>query len=111
MSLAVVDARLEELSFKMLLEKIWVLNERLEKGSDTDGWRSYKMSSEMVTDNSDMVIFHLSDGLRSTTVAHEVQRVCVLSCRSCHLECTVRPIIVWRPCLLCCRFDSMEKSA
>ena len=32
------------------------------------------------------LIFHLIDGLLSTTAAHEVRRVGVLTCGSCHLE-------------------------
>jgi len=38
-----------------------------------------------------MLIFHLVDGLLSTTVAHEVRRAGVLTCRSCNLERSARP--------------------
>ena len=37
------------------------------------------------------LIFHLVDGLLSTTAVHEVRRVGVLTCGSCHLERSVRP--------------------
>ena len=37
------------------------------------------------------LIFHLIDGLLSTTAAHEVQRTGVLTCGSCHLERSARP--------------------
>ena len=37
------------------------------------------------------LIFHLIDGLLSTTAAHEVRRAGVLTCGSCHLECSARP--------------------
>ena len=36
------------------------------------------------------LIFHLIDGLLSTTAAHEVRRACVLTCGSCHLERSAR---------------------
>ena len=38
-----------------------------------------------------MLIFHLIDELLSTTAAHEVRRVGVLTCGSCHLERSARP--------------------
>jgi len=37
------------------------------------------------------LIFHLIDGLLSTTAAHEVRRAGVLTCKSCHLERSARP--------------------
>jgi len=37
------------------------------------------------------LIFHLIDGLLSTTAAHEVRRAGVLTCGSCHLERSARP--------------------
>ena len=37
------------------------------------------------------LIFHLIDGLLSTTAAHEVRRAGVLACGSCHLESSARP--------------------
>ena len=37
------------------------------------------------------LIFHLIDGLLSTTAAHEVWRAGVLTCGSCHLERSARP--------------------
>ena len=36
------------------------------------------------------LIFHLIDGLLSTTAAHEVRRAGVLTCGSCHLERSAR---------------------
>ena len=38
-----------------------------------------------------MLIFHLIDGLLSTTAAHEVRRAGVLTRGSCHLERSARP--------------------
>ena len=37
------------------------------------------------------LIFYLINGLFSTTAAHEVRRAGVLTCGSCHLECSARP--------------------
>jgi len=36
-------------------------------------------------------IFHLVDGLFSTTAAHEVPRAGIFTCRSCHLERSAQP--------------------
>ena len=39
------------------------------------------------------LVFHLVNGLLSTTAAHEVRRAGVLTCGSCHLERSARPHI------------------
>ena len=39
-------------------------------------------------------IFHLVDGLLSTTAAHKVWRAGILTCGSCHLERSARPWLI-----------------
>jgi len=68
------------------------INDKLQQGSVAGKHQSDVRDTEEVqlATFRATLIFHLIDGLLSTTAAHEVRRAGVLTCGSCHLERSAR---------------------